>query len=89
MKRQREDTHLSQAIAAVRSAAVYDTNVKFLLADKQILRFRGGDFTKCADRHAGSTTVRDESGREKGYTGKRVLRRQRGQRASRRFVRKL
>lgn len=37
MKRQREDTHLSQAIAAARSAAVYDTNVKFLLADKQIL----------------------------------------------------
>lgn len=37
MKRQREDTHLSQAIAAARSAAAYDTNVKFLLADKQIL----------------------------------------------------
>ncbi|MDE6675226.1 MAG: hypothetical protein K2K19_10525 [Acetatifactor sp.] len=37
MKRQREDTHLSQAIAAARSAAAYDTNAKFLLADKQIL----------------------------------------------------
>ena len=37
MKRQREDTHLSQAIAAAQSAAVYDTNAKFLLADKQIL----------------------------------------------------
>ncbi len=37
MKRQREDTHLSQAMAAARSAAAYDTNAKFLLADKQIL----------------------------------------------------
>ena len=37
MKKQREDTHLSQAIAAARSAAAYDTNAKFLLADKQIL----------------------------------------------------
>lgn len=37
MKRQREDTHLSQAIAAASSAAVYDTNAKFLMADKQIL----------------------------------------------------
>ena len=37
MKRQREDTHLSQAIAAAQSAAAYDTNAKFLLADKQIL----------------------------------------------------
>lgn len=37
MKRQREDTHLSQAIVAAQSAAAYDTNVKFLLADKQIL----------------------------------------------------
>lgn len=37
MKRQREDTYLSQAVTAVQDAAVYDTNVKFLLADKQIL----------------------------------------------------
>ena len=37
MKRQREETHLSQAVVAARSAAAYDTNAKFLLADKQIL----------------------------------------------------
>lgn len=37
MKRQKEDTHLSQAVVAAGSAAIYDANVKFLLADKQIL----------------------------------------------------
>lgn len=37
MKKQVENTHLSQAVVAVQDAAAYDTNVKFLLADKQIL----------------------------------------------------
>lgn len=37
MKRRKEDTHLSQAVTAAQDAAVYDANVKFLLADKQIL----------------------------------------------------
>lgn len=37
MKRQKEDTHLSQAVVAAGSTAAYDANVKFLLADKQIL----------------------------------------------------
>lgn len=32
-----ENTHLSQAVAAAQDAAAYDTNVKFLLSDKQIL----------------------------------------------------
>lgn len=37
MKKQVENTHLSQAVVAAQDAAAYDTNVKFLLADKQIL----------------------------------------------------
>ena len=31
------DTHLAQALEATNDASSYDTNVKFLLADKQIL----------------------------------------------------
>lgn len=37
VKKQVENTHLSQAVVAAQDAAAYDTNVKFLLADKQIL----------------------------------------------------
>ena len=37
MYRQVEDTYLSQAAQAAGSTAAYDTNVKYLLADKQIL----------------------------------------------------
>lgn len=37
MKKQVEKTHLSHAVVAAQDAAAYDTNVKFLLADKQIL----------------------------------------------------
>lgn len=37
MKKQVEDTHLSQAVTAAQDAAAYDTNAKLLLADKQIL----------------------------------------------------
>lgn len=37
MKKQVENTHLSQAVVAAQDAAAYDTNVKFLLSDKQIL----------------------------------------------------
>lgn len=37
VKKQVENTNLSQAVVAAQDAAAYDTNVKFLLADKQIL----------------------------------------------------
>ena len=37
MYTQVEDTYLSQAVVAAGSTAAYDTNVKYLLADKQIL----------------------------------------------------
>ncbi|MCM1376218.1 MAG: hypothetical protein NC245_14180 [Muribaculum sp.] len=37
MHKQVEDTYLSQAVVAAGSTAAYDANVKFLLADKQIL----------------------------------------------------
>lgn len=51
MKRQREDTYLSQAIVAAQSAAAYDTNVKFLLADKQILaRILKYTIWECGDK---------------------------------------
>lgn len=36
-KKQVEDTYLSQAVEAVQDTAAYDANVKYLLADKQIL----------------------------------------------------
>lgn len=37
MHRQVEDTYLSQAVVAAGSTAAYDANVKYLLADRQIL----------------------------------------------------
>ncbi len=37
MHRQVEDTYLSQAVVTAGSAASYDANVKYLLADRQIL----------------------------------------------------
>ena len=37
MYRQIEDTYLSQAVVTAGSAAAYDVNVKYLLADRQIL----------------------------------------------------
>lgn len=37
MHRQKEDTYLSQAVVTAGSAAAYDVNVKYLLADRQIL----------------------------------------------------
>ncbi len=37
MHRQVEDTYLSQAVVTAGSAAAYDANVKYLLADRQIL----------------------------------------------------
>ena len=36
-RKKMEDTNLAQAVEAAHDASSYDTNVKFLLADKQIL----------------------------------------------------